>query len=260
MHGRCSNSVTDAILNGRFKVKAFKKTFDLQTMSEKLKLRWNGHACFEISGSRTIIVDPFLEGNPKATRKKEDVRADIVVVTHGHEDHVGDALYIAKKNNAPIVTMVELAWLLKEKDNSLEIHDINYSGSVSIGKVKITAVPAYHSSSYGGKYAGNPGGMIIEMDGRVLYHAGDTGIFMDMELIGRMYHPEVAMLPIGGHYTMSPKEAAMAVGMIKPQLAIPMHFSTFPPIEQNPEEFKKEVEANSAGKVKIMSIDQTIEV
>ena len=230
------------------------------TMTEKLKIRWNSHACFEIEGSKKIIIDPFLEGNPKATRKKEDVKADIVIVTHGHGDHVGDALFIAKKNSAPVVTMVELAWLMKEKEESLEVHDINYSGSVKVDGVKITAVPAYHSSSYDGKYAGNPGGMIIEMDGRTLYHAGDTGVFMDMELIGKMYHPEIAMLPIGGHYTMAPKEAAKAVEMIKPQIAIPMHYSTFPAIEQNPDEFRKEVERNSTSKVRIMSIDQTIEV
>ncbi|MHB1439252.1 MAG: metal-dependent hydrolase [Cuniculiplasma sp.] len=227
---------------------------------KKLNIKWNGHACFEISGSKRIIIDPFLEGNPVAKKKKEDVQADVIVVTHGHGDHVGDALFIAKKNKAPIVTMVELAWLLKEKEESLEIHDINFSGSVNIDSVKITAVPALHSSSYDGKYAGNPGGMIMEMDGRTLYHAGDTGVFMDMELIGKMYKPEIALLPIGGHYTMSPAEAARAVEMIHPKVAIPMHYNTFPPIQQNPEVFKNLVESGSQTKVHVMNVGQNLDL
>lgn len=229
-------------------------------MSKNIELIWQGHACFEIRGSKRIIVDPFLEGNPVAKIKKEDVEADIVVVTHGHSDHVGDALYIGKKNEAPIVTMVELAWLLSEKDKSLTIHDINFSGNVIIDGVKITAVPALHSSSYEGKYAGNPGGMIIEMDRTTIYHAGDTGIFKDMELIGSMYKPDIAMLPIGGHYTMSPNEAAEAVKMIKPKVAIPMHYSTFPLIKQDPSVFKSLAEKDGGIKIIIPEIGKNFNV
>jgi L-ascorbate metabolism protein UlaG (beta-lactamase superfamily) len=229
-------------------------------MENKLSIKWNGHACFEIKGSKTILIDPFIEGNPAAIIKKEEVKADIIVVTHGHGDHVGDSLYIAKRDKVPIVTMVELAWLLKEKEPEVEFHDINFSGSVTIGDVKITAVPALHSSSYDGKFAGNPGGMIINMDGRTLYHAGDTGLFLDMELIGEMYNPEIAMLPIGGHYTMDPKAAAKAVELIKPKVAIPMHFNTFPLIQQDPNKFKELTEKNTSTKVQIMTVGQTIEI
>lgn len=228
-------------------------------MEQKLKIKWIGHACFEISGSKRIIIDPFIEGNPTAKVKKEDIKTDIVVVTHGHGDHVGDALFIAKQNIAPIVTMVELAWLMKEKEESLEVHDINFSGSVIIGNVSITAVPALHSSSFEGKYAGNPGGMIIKMDGRTIYHAGDTGVFLDMELIGEMYRPEIAMVPIGGHYTMSPQEASRAIEMIRPKIAIPMHFNTFPPIQQDPVKFKELVERKGITKVSVMTPDQSLE-
>ncbi len=229
-------------------------------MEQKLSIKWIGHACFEISGSKRIIVDPFIEGNPTAKVKKEDIKTDIVVVTHGHGDHVGDALFIAKKNKAPIVTMVELAWLLKEKDDSIEVHDINFSGSTIIGNVSITAVPALHSSTFEGKFAGNPGGMIIKMDGRTIYHAGDTGVFLDMELIGEMYHPEIAMVPIGGHYTMAPPEASRAIEMIRPKIAIPMHFNTFPLIQQDPAKFKDMVERKGITKVQVMTPDQSIEL
>ncbi len=229
-------------------------------MDAKLKIKWIAHACFEISGTKKIIIDPFIEGNPAATIKKEEVKADIVVVTHGHGDHVGDAIFIAKNNSAPIVTMVELAWLLKEKDNTLEVHDINFSGSVTIGPVTITAVPALHSSSFEGKFAGNPGGMIIKMDGKTIYHAGDTGVFLDMELIGEMHHPEIAMVPIGGHYTMSPAEASRAIEMIRPKIAIPMHYNTFPLIQQDPLKFKDMVERKGMTKVQVMIPGQTVEL
>jgi L-ascorbate metabolism protein UlaG (beta-lactamase superfamily) len=223
-------------------------------MAKTVEITWQGHACFELNNRKNVIVDPFIEGNPSAKIQKEDIQADIVVVTHGHSDHVGDALFIAKNNEAPIVTMVELAWLLSEKDNSLTIHDINFSGNVQIDGIKITAVPALHSSSYEGMYAGNPGGMIIDFGDICIYHAGDTGLFKDMDLIGSYYKPDIALLPIGGHYTMSAKEAAEAVKMIKPKVAIPMHYNTFPLISQDPNIFKNLVEKETDAKVIIPKI------
>ena len=226
-------------------------------MGLKLKFRWNGHACFDIENQETgkkLIIDPFLEGNPVAKLKKDEVKADVVVVTHGHSDHVGDAPYISIKNKAPLVTMVELAWILGEKNEGLQIHDINFSGSVEVGGIKITAVPALHSSSYDGMYAGNPGGMILDFNGFKVYHAGDTGVFSDMELIGKMYKPDVALLPIGGHYTMSPQEALKAVELINPKMAIPMHYNTFPAIKQDPLLFKSLVEKSTKTKVMIPEI------
>ncbi|MGP6221006.1 metal-dependent hydrolase [Caldiplasma sukawensis] len=223
-------------------------------MTGELSLTWEGHACFSLKGEKNIIIDPFLEGNPKAIKKKDMVQADIVLVTHGHSDHVGDAVYIARKNKVPVATVVELAWILGSKNEDVNFIDLNFSGSHSFGNVKVTLVPALHSSSYEGNYAGNPGGLIINMNGKTLYHAGDTGLFSDMKLIGEYYKPDVAMLPIGGHYTMSPDEAAKAVELINPKFAIPMHYDTFDLIKQDPEVFKNKVEKNTSTKVIIPKI------
>ncbi len=225
----------------------------------KVHITWHGHACFNIDMGKQIVTDPFIEHNPVALIRKEDLKADIVVVTHGHSDHVADALYIASRNHAPIVTIVELAWLLQDKDHSVKIHDINFSGSVDVSGIKITAVPALHSSSFEEKYAGNPGGMIISNGKTTIYHAGDTGVFSDMKLIGDLYKPDIAMLPIGGHYTMGPEETIEAIKMIKPKIVIPMHYNTFDMIKQDANLFKKNAEERTNSKVQIMEIEKVKE-
>jgi L-ascorbate metabolism protein UlaG (beta-lactamase superfamily) len=226
-------------------------------MADKVSVRWHGHACFTLDFGKKVIVDPFITGNPVARIKKEDVKADLVVVTHGHSDHVGDAVYIAKKNNAPLITMVELAWILEEENEGINAVGINYSGHYNVDGIRVTAVLATHSAGYNGKYAGGPTGMIIE-DGISVYHAGDTGVFKDMELIGEMYRPDVSLLPIGGHYTMGPHEAAIAAGMLKSPNFVPMHYNTFDLIKQNPEEFKKEAEKHKDVKVRIMKVEEEV--
>ncbi|EQD64962.1 beta-lactamase domain protein, partial [mine drainage metagenome] len=190
----------------------------------------------------------------------ENIITDIVVATHGHSDHVADALPIATKNKAPIVTMVELAWLLQEKDHSIIIHDLNFSGSVNIKGIKITAVPAMHSSSYEDKYAGNPGGMILDNGKIRIYHAGDTGLFSDMKMIGEVYRPDIAMLPIGGHYTMDPHDAIRAINMIKPKIVIPMHFNTFDMIKQDAELFRKNVQEKTDAIAIVPLIEEEIKI
>ncbi len=197
------------------------------------KVTWHGHACFTIDMGTKIVVDPFLNGNPKADITPEKVKADIVVVTHAHSDHLGDAVQICKNNSAELVTMVELAWKLSEENPDLKVHDINISGSATIKGVRISAVQAVHSSTYNGEYAGPPMGAIIEK-GFKIYHAGDTGVFKDMELIGDLYKPDLSLLPIGGHYTMGPEEAALACKMLKARYTIPMHYNTFDKIMNDP--------------------------
>ncbi|MHB1492217.1 MAG: metal-dependent hydrolase [Thermoplasmataceae archaeon] len=226
----------------------------------KIKMTWHGHACFNIDMGKNILIDPFIEHNPVAKIKRDDVKADIVIATHGHSDHVADALPIATKNKAPIVTMVELAWLLQEKDHSLTIHDLNFSGSLAIDGIKITAVPALHSSSFEEKFAGNPGGMILDNGNTRIYHAGDTGLFSDMKLIGEIYRPDIAMLPIGGHYTMGPEDAIHAVNMINPKIVIPMHYNTFDMIKQDADHFKKMVEEETNAKAIIMDVEREQEI
>lgn len=202
-------------------------------------IRFLGHAAFEIKGSKRILIDPFLTGNPRATAKPEDFdKVDLVLITHAHGDHLGDAVEIAKRTGAKIVAMYDISTYLIESNKGITTVGMNY-GPTEIDGVKIVQVPAWHSSSDGKTNIGNPCGYIVEIDGVKIYHAGDTYVFKDMELFAELYGIDVALLPIGGHFTMGPKEAAKAVELLKPKYVIPMHYNTFPPIAQNPEEFRE---------------------
>lgn len=204
-----------------------------------VKVRFLGHAAFEIKGSKNILIDPFLTGNPSAAAKPEDFeRVDLILVTHAHGDHIGDAVEIAKHTGAKIVAMYDIANYLVENNRGITTIGMNY-GPTEVEGVKIVQVPAWHSSSNGKYEIGSACGFIVELDGVKIYHAGDTFIFRDMELFAELYGIDVALLPIGGHFTMGPLEAAKAVEFLKPKYVIPMHYNTFPPIEKDPEEFKE---------------------
>ena len=204
-------------------------------------VKYLGHAAFEVVvDGKKIIIDPFLTGNPKAAAKPEEITGvDLVVLTHGHGDHIGDAVTILKNNpQAKVVAIYELANYIGEQlgDPSRAVGG-NMGGPMLVDGLKIALVPATHSSPYGA-----PTGVVIIGDEARIYHAGDTGITMDMKLVGEIYKPDIALLPIGGHFTMDPKEAAKAVELIRPKVAIPMHYGTFPVLYGKPEEFKAEVE------------------
>ncbi|WP_048151364.1 metal-dependent hydrolase [Palaeococcus ferrophilus] len=204
-----------------------------------VRVRFLGHAAFEIAGSKKILIDPFLTGNPKAAAKPEELDADLILVTHAHGDHIGDAVAIAQRTGAKIVAIYDIANYLVENNEGITTIGMNY-GPTEVDGVKIVQVPAWHSSSDGKYSIGNPCGYIVEMDGVKIYHAGDTFVFSDMALFNELYGPiDVALLPIGGHFTMGPKEAAKAVELLKPRKVVPMHYGTFPPIEKDPEEFKR---------------------
>jgi L-ascorbate metabolism protein UlaG (beta-lactamase superfamily) len=205
-------------------------------MTEQFEVNWHGHACFTVGMTKKVIIDPFLEGNPVARIKPDSVKVDMVAVTHGHFDHVADAVKIALKNSAPLVTMVELAGILQEENKDLNAIGINYSGSTTIDGIKFTSVPAFHSSGYNGKYGGSPMGIIIT-DGLKLYHGGDTGVFKDMEVIRDLYKPDISLLPIGGYFTMGIPEALYASKMLGSKYVIPMHYNTFDAIRQDPNKF-----------------------
>lgn len=228
-------------------------------MAEKVNITWHGHACFTIDLGKKILIDPFIEGNPKAKISKDDVKADIIVITHGHGDHVGNAVEIARKNNAPIVTFVELGWMLQADNDDLDIRAINYSGSTEVDGIRITAVPALHSSSLDGKYAGNPAGMVIS-SGITVYHAGDTGVFGDMALIAELYKPDVSLLPIGGFYTMSEYEATYAAGLLKSPYVIPMHYNTFDLIQADPQKFKEDTESKHQINVLVPEVEEVVTI
>jgi len=212
-----------------------------------MKINYLGHSAFLIEGKDRILIDPFLTGNPKASTTADKVNCDIICVTHGHGDHLGDAVDIARRTGAVIASIVEMsAWFERCGVSSV---GFNMGGAVKVKNTSITMVPAFHSSSIGAPglefSAAMPVGMVID-SGKVIYHAGDTCVFSDMSLIGDMYDPDVAMLPIGGYFTMDPKQAAMAVSLIRPKIVIPMHYGTWPPIEQDPKEFEKLVKKKMA--------------
>ena len=206
-------------------------------------LTWLGHSSFRIEspGGKRIYVDPFLNGNPKCPEHElEPERVDVIALTHGHDDHVGDTVDLAKKHSCPVVAQVELSGWLSGKGVEENVGP-NKGGTVDVSGVKFTLTNAFHSSSTpDGGYGGEACGIVVTVeDGTKVYFAGDTCVFGDMQLIGRIYEPDVAVLPIGDHYTMGPKEAAVALELLGVKRCVPCHFGTFPPLVGTPRELKQ---------------------
>ena len=207
-------------------------------------LTWLGHAAFRIdtAGGKRVYVDPFLNGNPTCpAEEQQPERADIVAVTHGHGDHVGDTVAIAQRHGSTVVAQVELAdWLGTQGVADDKLIGFNKGGTVDVDGVRFTLVNAFHSSSTpDGTYAGEAAGFVIEADGSTLYFAGDTCVFGDMQLIGRIYKPDVAIIPIGDHYTMGPREAAVALELLGVERCVPCHWGTFGLLTGTPQELQK---------------------
>jgi L-ascorbate metabolism protein UlaG (beta-lactamase superfamily) len=223
-----------------------------------IKFTYFGHSCFLIEGSRgKIIIDPFLRGNPHVKVNPNEIIAGAVLVTHGHADHLGDAVEISQKNHAPIIGVWELAQHCIGKGATA--HAMNLGGSYRFDFGEVFLTPAMHSSGCpDGSYGGSPCGFVIRMDNRTIYHAGDTGLSLEMKLIGEMHNIDVAFLPIGDNYTMGPADAAKAVEFLNPKLAVPMHYNTFPEIQQDPAEFEDKV--GDLARVKIMTPGETYEL
>ncbi|MEE8574936.1 MAG: metal-dependent hydrolase [Thermodesulfobacteriota bacterium] len=224
-----------------------------------MKVTFNGHSCFTLSSSAgSVIIDPFLNGNPKASITPAEVKVDAVLVTHGHPDHLGDAVEISKACNAPIIATFELVNYCGEK--GAEGHPLHIGGGhdFAFGRVKLTI--AHHGSTTGeGTTVGNPCGMLVTIDGKTVYHAGDTGLFSDMALIGEMNSIDLALLPIGDNFTMDIEDAAVAAKMLKAKRAVPMHYNTFDLIEQDPEEFKQAL-ADSMVEVVVLNPGESTEI
>jgi len=224
-----------------------------------MKLTYLSHSCFTLETStHRLIIDPFLTGNPLAQTKPEDVACDFILVTHGHEDHLGDAVAIARRTGATIVSNYETAMFCAGQGVKAHPMQIGGARQFPFGRLKLTI--AHHSSSnstpQGFAYLGNPAGMLITADGKTVYHAGDTGLFLDMKLIGELNKIDVALLPIGDNFTMGPEDAARAVEFLNARLAVPMHYNTFDVIEVDPQRF-----ADSARHgVRIMKIGESIEI
>jgi L-ascorbate metabolism protein UlaG (beta-lactamase superfamily) len=198
-----------------------------------VQITFLGHSGFLFSdGTHTLVVDPFLTGNPVAKTKPEEVQCGWIALSHGHGDHVGDTVAIAKRTGATLIASHEICeWLKPQGITKTEPSNTGGRIVTEFGWVAFT--PAFHSSSSNdGRYLGQPQGLVIHMGGVTIYHAGDTALFSDMKLIGEIYRPEIACLPIGDRYTMGPELASKAAEFVKPKVAIPMHYKTFPALRQ----------------------------
>ena len=202
-----------------------------------LAITYLGHAGFLLAdGRHTLLVDPFLTGNPAAKRMPHDLRCDYIALTHGHSDHLGDTVAIATATGAAVIAVFEICSYLAEQG----VHRTepgNLGGRIQTPFGWVAFTPAFHSSSFEGRYMGMPCGLVIHMGGATVYHCGDTGLFGDMRLIGEISEPDVACIPIGDRFTMGPELATRAAEMINPKVAIPMHYNTWPLIAQDPKAF-----------------------
>ncbi|MFG3610922.1 metal-dependent hydrolase [Rummeliibacillus stabekisii] len=226
-----------------------------------MKISFHGHSIVKIqTNNHTILIDPFITGNSQTDLNVDDQNPDVILLTHGHNDHVGDTVEIAKKSNALVVAPNELADYLSWQ--GLETHPMHIGGArqFDFGKVKLTQ--AFHGSSYVTEdkqiiYTGMPAGLLLFIEGKTIYHAGDTALFSDMKLIGDMHPIDIAFLPIGDNFTMGPEDAAKAVEFLNPKEVVPIHYNTFPVIEQDSQAFSNMV---GNGTVRIMNAGDQFEL
>lgn len=224
-----------------------------------LKLTYLSHSSFLLDdGNYQLVIDPFLTGNPNAPMPATSIKPQFVVFTHAHGDHLGDGIEIAKRNNSLVIAVNELANYVSSL--GANAHNMHIGGGYNFpfGRLKFTI--AHHGSATDDwKYMGEPAGVVITMGGKTVYHTGDTGLFLDMKLIGEMNKIDACLLPIGDNFTMGIDDAVKAVEFVNPGLAVPMHYNTFPIIRANPQEFKAKVEA-TGGRCKVMEFGETIEL
>jgi L-ascorbate metabolism protein UlaG (beta-lactamase superfamily) len=193
-----------------------------------LELTFFGHAGFLLrGGEHAVAVDPFLTDNPVATHKPEDIRCDAIVLTHGHPDHIGDTVALAKANDATVYAVFEICNYLGGQGVE-QVEPMNPGGQVDTPFGFVALTQAFHSSSYDGQYMGMPCGAVVQVGGVTFYHTGDTALFSDMQLIGELYRPHIAAICAGDRFTMGPRLATRAAEYVKPKVAIPIHYGTWP--------------------------------
>ncbi len=219
-------------------------------------IRFLGHACFELSnGDETVLIDPFLSGNPKAAIAADDATATTILLTHGHGDHIGDTVSIAKRTGAPVVAIVELAGELEE--DGLEVSNPNLGGTVKFDWGWVKLVPAWHTSTTPKGTVNTPAGLLINFHDTVVYHLGDTSVFSDLQLVGKRNPIDVALMCIGGHFTMDRVDAVDAAQLVGAKTVIPCHYNTFPLVETDAQAFKSDVESSAASGVVILEPGET---
>jgi L-ascorbate metabolism protein UlaG (beta-lactamase superfamily) len=225
-----------------------------------VKLTWYSHACFliETNGAK-LLIDPFLTGNPLAPVRADKVEADYILISHGHSDHVGDVVAIAKRTGATVISNYEIQnWLVEQGVENVHPQHIGGGFDYPWGRVKLTI--AQHGSMLpDGTYGGNPAGFLFYIQGKKIYHACDTGLFYDMKLIGDE-GVDLAILPIGDNFTMGPDDAVRAVKLIQPARVVPVHYNTFEVIKQDPHAWARRVESETSSKVTVLEPGQTLEL
>jgi L-ascorbate metabolism protein UlaG (beta-lactamase superfamily) len=216
-----------------------------------MEVQFLGHACFALSdGDTTVLIDPFLTGNPKAAIAADDIAASTILLTHGHADHIGDTVSIAKRTGATVVAIVELAQEIGAE--GVDIRDPNLGGTVKFDWGWVKLVPAWHTSTTPKGTVNTPAGLVINFDDTIVYHLGDTCLFSDLALVGKRTPIDIALMCIGGHYTMDSIDAVDAAQLVAAKTVIPCHYNTFPPIETDAQAFKSDVESAVGASVVVL--------
>ena len=221
-----------------------------------MDIRFLGHAAFELSdGDTKVLIDPFLTGNPKAAVEAGELEATTILLTHGHIDHIGDTVAIAKRTGAPVVAIVELANEIGAE--GVDVFDPNLGGTVEFDWGWVRLVPAWHTAVSPNGTAHGPAGLVVKFGGKTVYHLGDTALFSDLSLVPRRDDIDVALMCIGGHYTMDRHDAVEATSLVGAKTVVPCHYNTFPPIHTDANAFKSDAESATGSSVLVMEPGDT---
>jgi L-ascorbate metabolism protein UlaG (beta-lactamase superfamily) len=224
-----------------------------------VEIRFLGHSCFELTeGDTRILIDPFLTDNPKAAAAASELEPTHIFLTHGHADHFGDVVDIGKRTGAQVVAIVEIANELTEQHGLENVADPNLGGTVEFEGGSVRLVPAWHTSTTPAGSVNTPAGLVITVGERTVYHLGDTALFSDLRLVAERDDVDVALMCIGGHYTMDRHDAVLAADLVGAEIVIPCHYNTFPPVETDAQAFKSEVERRTASRVEVLDPGGTL--
>jgi L-ascorbate metabolism protein UlaG (beta-lactamase superfamily) len=216
-----------------------------------MDIRFLGHSAFTLSdGDTTVLIDPFLTGNPKAAVAADDLNPTTILLSHGHADHYGDTVQIAKRSGAEVIALTEIAGELEGE--GLQVSNPNLGGTVTTDWGSVKMVPAWHTSTTANGTINTPAGLLIKFADTVVYHLGDTCLFSDLQLVGRRAPIDVALMPIGGHFTMDRHDAVDAAALVGAKTVIPCHYNTFPLIETDADAFKADVESQTSSSVVVL--------